>query len=71
MDKHKLFNMIEDQEQFLKTIKEFEPYLVEFEGDGIMKAKNYLSDCKIKDNEYQLIIQNKCKFSLNDSICKT
>ncbi len=44
--------MIEDCEQILKTIKELEPYLVQFEEDGIMKTKNYLSDGKVRGEKH-------------------
>ncbi len=37
--------------QFLKTMKELEPYMIEFEKNNIMKAKNYLSDCKVRGEE--------------------
>ena len=30
-------------------MKELEPYLVEFNRDGIMKDKEYLLDCAIED----------------------
>ena len=54
-------------------MKELEPYLVKFEEDGIMKAKNYLSDCKVESNKYQsiiVIIYNKSMFLSNNGICK-
>ena len=57
--------MIEDFEQFLKIMKELEPYLVEFEQNGTMKAKNYLSDCKIEGEKCRPIIVIK-----HDDICK-
>lgn len=57
----------------MKTIKELELYLVEFEEDDIIKAKNYPSDCKVRSDKRQPIIvitHNKCTFSLNNSIRK-
>lgn len=73
VDGHEQPDVVEDREQFLKTMKELEPYLVEFEEDGTMKAKNYLSDCKVGGNERRPIIiitHDECMFSLNDGICK-
>lgn len=37
--------MVKDKKQFLKIIKEFELYLVEFKKDNKIKAKNYPSNC--------------------------
>ena len=39
--------MVEDREKFLNTMKDLEPYLVEFEEDGSIKAKNYPDDCAV------------------------
>lgn len=66
-------DVVEDQEHFLKKIEELELYLVELEEDNIMKAKNYSSNCKIGDNQYQqiiLIIHDESMFSSNDIFCK-
>lgn len=41
---------------FLKIIKDLELYLIEFEKDDIIKAKNYPLNCKLENNKYQLII---------------
>ncbi len=65
--------MVEDCEQFLKTKKELEPYLVEFEKDGTMEIKNYPSDCKVEDEERLPIIvitNDECTFLSNEGICK-
>ena len=70
---HERPDVVEDRERFLKTMKELERYLVEFEEDGIMKAKNHPSDCKIGSNERRPIIvitYDECTFSSNDGICK-
>ncbi len=66
--------MVEDHDQFWKTIEELEPYLVGFEEDGTIKAKNYPSDCNIRGKERRLIIiiiHDECTFSSNDGICQT
>ena len=66
-------DVVKDQEHFLKKMEELKLYLVELEEDNIMKAKNYSSDCKIGDNQYQqiiLIIYDESTFLSNDIICK-
>lgn len=40
--------MVQDCHNFLKVIKEWEPYLDEFNEDGTIKAKENPSDCIIK-----------------------
>ena len=73
IDGHERPDVVEDRERFLKTMKELKPYLVEFEEDGIMKVKNYPSDCKVGGNEHRPIIvitYNQSTFSSNDSIRK-
>ena len=65
--------MVEDCGQFLKTMKELGTYLVEFEEDGTMKAKNYPLDYKVEGEKRRPIIvikHDECTFSSNDSICK-
>lgn len=44
--------MVEDRKQFLKTMKELELYLVEFEKDNIIKTNNYPSNCKVKNDKH-------------------
>ena len=54
-------------------MKELEPYLVEFEEDGTMKAQKYPSDCKVRGEECQPVIvitYDECIFSSNDGIHK-
>ena len=73
VDRHERPDVVEDRERFLKTMKELEPYLVEFEEDGTMKAKNYPSDCKGGGDEHRpiiLITHDECTFSSNDGIRK-
>ncbi len=47
VDGHERPDVLKDREQFLKTMKELELYLIEFGEDGTMKAKNYPSNCKV------------------------
>lgn len=54
-------------------MKELEPYLVEFEIDGTMKAKNYFSDCEVRGNNCRPIIvitYDEYTFSSNNGIQK-
>lgn len=65
---------MENRKQLLKIMKELKLYLIEFKEDDIMKAKSYLSDCKVRSENCQLIIvitNDECIFSSNDGICKT
>lgn len=54
-------------------MKELEPNLIEFEIDDIIKAKNYLSNCEIEGENFQIIIDiiyDKYIYLLNDDIYK-
>lgn len=54
-------------------MKDLEPYLVEFEEDGLMKTKNYLDNCVVGGDILRPIIvitHDKCTFSANDRIQK-
>lgn len=54
-------------------MKELEPYLVEFEEDGSMKTKEYLSDCVVGGDIHRPVIaitHDKCTFSANNRIQK-
>ena len=65
--------MVEDREQFLKTMKELEPYMIEFEEEGTMRAKNNPLNCEVTDKERRPIIvitNDESTFSLNDIIYK-
>lgn len=73
VDKHKQSDIVENWEQFLKIMKKLEPYLVKFKEDSIIKAKNYLSDCKIVGNKRWPIIvitYDEYMFLSNNSISK-
>lgn len=65
--------MIEDRAKFLQVMKDLEPYIVEFEEDGSMKAKDYLSDCAVGGDIRRPVIvitHDECTFSANDGIRK-
>ncbi len=71
VDEHEWFDMVKKREQFLRTMKELKPYLVEFEENGIMKAQNYPLYCKVKSKKHWPIIvitNDECIFSSNDVI---
>lgn len=62
-------DIIEDQKIFLKIMEEMEPYLVEFDHNGIMLSKIYPSNCEIKRENCRPIIvitYDECTFSSND-----
>ena len=74
IDRYKRSDVIEDCNNFLKKIEELKLYMVEFEEDGAMKAKTYLSDCKIGGpNQCSIVVitHDECTFSANDGIQKT
>lgn len=68
---HKQSNMIKNHNCFLTKIEKLKPYIVEFNKDGVMKAKNYLVDCIVRGNKHYSIIiitYDECTFSMNDGI---
>ena len=44
--------MLENQNCFLTKIEELKSYMVEFNEDDVMKAKDYPIDCAVEDEEY-------------------
>ena len=68
-DGHKHPDVVEDCKHFLNRMKDFEPYLVEFEADGAMKPKTYSLDCAVGGNKQCPVIvitHDECIFSAND-----
>lgn len=62
---------MQDCKNFLKVIKELNPYFIKFNKDKTIKNKKYLLDCIIKGTNQRLvniIIYNKSIFFINDSI---
>ena len=52
-------------------MEELKPYIVKFEDDGIINAKTYLFDCKIRElNQCPIVVitYDECNFSVNDGI---
>lgn len=62
--------MLEYQTQFLKKLKAFGPYLVEFHDDGFIEEKRYFSDCVVNGFNKKLVIlitHNENTFLANDN----
>ena len=61
--------MIEDRAKFLKSMAELELYLIEFEENGVIKAKVYPENCQIGGDNCRPVIcitHDKCTFLAND-----
>lgn len=64
---------MKDQNSFLTKIKKLKLYIVKFNENNIIKAKNYLINYIIKDKKRYLIIiitYNEYIFFINDKIQK-
>ena len=73
VDGHERPDVVEDRKKFLSTMKDLEPYLVEFEEDGSMKTKEYPDDCAVGGDKRRPVIvitHDECTFSANDGIRK-
>ena len=73
IDGHERPNVFKDRKKFLSTMKDLEPYLVEFEKDGSMKTKEYPNDCAVGGDKRRLVIvitHDECTFLANDGIWK-
>ena len=73
VDGHKQLDVIKDQNQFLIKMEELKLYMVKFDKDGVIKAKNYLRDCVIGDKKWWPIIiitHDKYIFFANDGLQK-
>lgn len=60
----------EDKKQFLKSIRNWEPYLVEFDNESQMLLKLNVINDEIKSEKYHQVIiitQSEFKFFSNDS----
>lgn len=63
-------NMVKYREIFLKKMKFFLSYFMEFKEDGIILFKKYLDNCKIRNLSWLSIIMirnNKSLFSTNNN----
>lgn len=73
VDGHKRPDVVEDRNLFLTQMEELKLYIVEFDDDGAMKAKEYPVDCIVGVDECQPIIvitRDECTFSANDGVRK-
>lgn len=68
---YKKLDIVKNQKKFWKTIKELNLYLVEYPINNVIKTKYYLSDFKIRGDNYWtmiVIMNNKYILISNDSI---
>lgn len=73
IDDHEQPNMVEDQNCFLIKIEELKLYIIEFNKDSTIKAKDYPVDCAIGEKKHYPIIvitYNEYTFSANNRIWK-
>ena len=73
IDGYKRPDVVEDRNCFLTKIEELKPYMIEFNKDGAIKAKDYPVDCAVRGEERHPIIvitYDECIFSANDRIRK-
>ena len=49
---HERPDVVEDQNRFLTKMEELKSYMVEFNEDGVMKAKDYPVHCAMRGEEY-------------------
>lgn len=71
IEDHKQPNVIEDQNYFLTKIEELKLYMVEFNENSAMKARDYPIDCIVRGEERRpiiVIIHDKCTFFANDGV---
>ena len=64
---------MKDQNRFLTKIKELKSYIIEFNEDGAIKAKDYPVDSAVGGEKLQpiiVIIHDKYTFSANNRIRK-
>lgn len=64
---------MEDQNCFLTKIKKLKLYIIKFNKDSIIKAKDYLVNCIIRCENYHLIIvitYDEYTFFANDGVQK-
>lgn len=71
INEHERPDVVEDHKVFLEKMKELKPYMIDFDKNGVIKPKVYLSDCAIEGNNQQRIIvitYNKYTFFANNRI---
>ena len=73
VDSHEQSNVVEDRNHFSTKIEELKPYLVEFNEDGKIKAKDYPVHFVGEGEERRPIIvitYDEFTFSANDGVRK-
>ena len=73
VDAHEWPDVVEDQNCFLTKIEELKLYMVEFNEDDAMKAKDYPVDCAVKGEKCRPIIvitHDEYTFFANDGVRK-
>ena len=73
IDSHERSDLVEDQNHFLIQMEELKLYMVEFNEDSTMKAKDYPVNCAVGEEERHPIIvitHDEYTFSANDGIGK-
>ena len=73
VDGHEKADMIEDQNYFLTKIEKLKPYIVEFNEDNAIKAKNYPVHYAVGGEKRNLIIvitYDDCIFSATNGVQK-
>lgn len=69
VDGHERLDVVKDRENFLETMKNLTPYLVEFDENGNILPKTYPADCGVGGDQRRpviLITHDECVFSAND-----
>ena len=73
IDGHERPDVVEDWNCFLTKMEELKPYMIEFNENSAMKAKNYPDDCAVGGEERRPIIvitHDECTFSANDGFLR-
>ena len=73
VDEYERLDVVEDRKKFSSTMKDLEPYLVEFEEDESIKTKEYPDDCAVGGDKRRLVIvitHDEYTFLANDGIWK-
>lgn len=73
VDSHEQPDIMKDWYHSLTKIEELKPYIIEFNEDGEMKAKNYPVDYVVRGEKFHsiiVIIYNECTFFPNDRVWK-
>ena len=73
VDGYERSDVVKDRINFLRRMEELKPYMVEFDENGAMKPKVYLSNYAVGgENRRPIIVitHDECTFSANDRVRK-